>query len=134
MGTIKRFEELEIWQLARTLCQDIERLFQKTGVGSNYALHNQMERSSGSVIYNIAEGFDRGGNKEFINFLSYAKGSAGEVKSQLYRCFDKALISEKMFQEESLKCQEIQNKIGGFMAYLIKSEFKGQKFKQQNNK
>ena len=130
MGTIKRFEELDIWQLARDLCQNIEQLFQNTGVGSNYVLRNQMEKSSGSIMDNIAEGFDRGGNKEFINFLSYAKGSAGELKSQFYRCMDKGLISNEQFEENSIKCQEIQNKIGGFITYLKKSEFKGPKFQR----
>ncbi|PHQ30132.1 four helix bundle protein [Leeuwenhoekiella nanhaiensis] len=130
MGTIKRFEELDIWQLARDLCINIEQLFQNTGVGSNYALRNQMEKSSGSIMDNIAEGFDRGGNKEFINFLSYAKGSAGELKSQFYRCMDKGLISKELFEENSIKCQEIQNKIGGFITYLKNSEFKGPKFQR----
>ncbi|MFI8379779.1 four helix bundle protein [Leeuwenhoekiella sp. NPDC079379] len=130
MGTIKRFEDLEIWQLARLICIDIEQLFLNTDLGKNYSLRNQMERSSGSIMDNIAEGFDRDGNREFIVFLSYSKGSAGELKSQLYRSFDKALISKNQFDECSSKCQELQNKIGGFMNYLKNSEFKGSKFKR----
>ena len=130
MGTIKRFEDLEIWQLARLICIDIEQLFLNTDLGKNYSLRNQMERSSGSIMDNIAEGFDRDGNREFIVFLSYSKGSAGELKSQLYRSFDKALISKNQFDECSFKCQELQNKIGGFMNYLKNSEFKGSKFKR----
>ena len=130
MASIKRFEDLEIWKLARRICVDIEMLFTKTDLGKNYSLRNQMERSSGSIMDNIAEGFDRDGNREFIIFLSYAKGSAGELKSQLYRSFDKSLISQEQFKECSGKCQELQNKIGGFMNYLKNSEFKGSKFKR----
>ena len=130
MGTIKRFEDLEIWQLARNLCMMIEELFLSTPVGSNYSLRNQMEKSSGSIMDNIAEGFDRDGNREFIAFLSYSKGSSGELKSQLYRCFDKGLISKQQFEDCTSKCQELQNKIGGFMNYLKNSEFKGTKFKR----
>ncbi|MEH6656490.1 four helix bundle protein [Leeuwenhoekiella marinoflava] len=70
-----------------------------------------MERGSGLIIDNKAEGFDRDGNREFINFLSYSKGGAGELKSQLYRCFDKKLITKDQFEEYSLKCQELQNKL-----------------------
>ena len=129
MAKINKFEDLEIWQKARELCQYIENLIQTTTLKTNYSLKDQIDRSSGSVMDNIAEGFERNGNKEFIQFLSIAKGSAGEVKSQSYRAFDKKLISE----EQHLKLNEMteieQNKIGAMMNYLRNCEIKGLKFK-----
>ena len=130
MGKVERFEDLEVWKLARQICQKIETLFQETSLGKNYSLRNQMESSSGSIMDNIAEGFGRGGNQEFINFLSYSKGSATELKSQLYRALDKNLISEDQFKDLSSDCTEVDNRIGAFMAYLRKSSIRGIKFKK----
>lgn len=87
MATIQKFEDLEIWQQARAICQNIEMLIQTTNLKTNYSLKDQIDRSSGSIMDNIAEGFERNGNREFIQFLSIAKGSCGEVKSQSYRAF-----------------------------------------------
>jgi four helix bundle protein len=75
--TIKRFEELEIWQLARELCKKLIGLSETTSLGKDFSLKDQILRSSGSVMDNIAEGFERDGKKEFINFLYIAKGSLG---------------------------------------------------------
>ena len=87
MATIQKFEDLEIWQQARAICQNIEMLIQTTNLKTNYSLKDRIDRSSGSIMDNIAEGFERNGNREFIQFLSIAKGSCGEVKSQSYRAF-----------------------------------------------
>lgn len=129
MAKINKFEDLEIWQKAREICQYVESLIQTTPLKTNYSLKDQIDRSSGSVMDNIAEGFERNGNREFIQFLSIAKGSAGEVKSQSYRAFDKKLISE----EQHLKLNEMteieKNKIGTMMNYLQNCEIKGLKFK-----
>jgi four helix bundle protein len=129
MGKIQKFEDLEIWSLAREICQLVEFLIQNTNLKTNYSLRNQIERSSGSIMDNIAEGFERNGNREFIQFLSIAKGSAGEVKSQSYRAFDKNLITK----EQHFKLNEIveleKNKIGAMMNYLNNCEMKGLKFK-----
>ena len=129
MAKINKFEDLEIWQKSRELCQFVELLIQTTQLKTNYSLKDQIDRSSGSVMDNIAEGFERNGNREFIQFLSIAKGSAGEVKSQSYRAFDKKLISE----EQHLKLNEMteieKNKIGAMMNYLRNCEIKGLKFK-----
>ena len=75
MGKIERFEDLEIWKLARKICEEVYQIIQTTGLKDNYALRNQMDRCSGSIMDNIAEGFERNGNKEFRQFLSIAKAS-----------------------------------------------------------
>ena len=128
MGKIQKFEDLEIWSLAREICQLVEFLIQNTNLKTNYSLRDQIDRSSGSIMDNIAEGFERNGNREFIQFLSIAKGSAGEVKSS-YRAFDKNLITK----EQHFKLNEIveleKNKIGAMMNYLNNCEMKGLKFK-----
>ena len=131
MAKIEKFEDLEIWNISRDICKDIEILFETTGLGKRYSLRDQMDRSSGSIMDNIAEGFERNGNREFINFLSYSKGSCWELKSQLYRSFDKNIISEEQFRVTSQKIELVKNKIGAFMKYLNTSEIKGLKF---NNK
>ena len=98
MATIKRFEELEIWQLARDLAKDIfEEYCLSEPFQKDYKLWNQLNGSSGSIMDNIAEGFERNGRSEFINFLSYSKGSAGEVKSQLYRATDRKYFTKSIF-------------------------------------
>lgn len=128
MGRIDRFEDLEVWKISRELCQLVEHLFQTTELGNHYALRNQMERSSGSIMDNIAEGFGRGGNKEFHNFLSFSKGSCEELKSQFYRSLDKKLISDDTFETALEMIERCANKIGAFMYYLRKTNIKGQKF------
>ncbi len=131
MAKIEKFEDLEIWNLSREICNDIEMLFERTSLGKRFSLKDQMDRSSGSIMDNIAEGFERNGNREFINFLSFSKGSCGELKSQLYRAFDKKLISKLEFETISVNIELVKNKIGAFMKYLNNSEIKGLKF---NNK
>lgn len=129
MAKIEKFEDLEIWRLAREICQKIEFLIQNTNLKTNYSLKDQIDRSSGSIMDNIAEGFERNGNREFIQFLSIAKGSAGEVKSQSYRAFDKKLISEEQHLNLNEMVELVKNKIGAMMNYLNKCEIKGLKFK-----
>jgi four helix bundle protein len=97
MATITKFEDLEVWQLARVQTNDFFSLAQATPLVKDYELRNQMNASSGSVMDCIAEGFERSGNKEFRNFLVMAKGSNGEYRSQLYRCFDRNYISKERF-------------------------------------
>jgi four helix bundle protein len=129
MATIKTFEELEAWQRARKLSNEI---FDKTMNGTfakDFSLKDQINRSSGSVMDNIAEGFERGGNKEFIQFLSYSKGSCGEVRSQLYRAKDRNHISEQEFELLMYQSIELGKQIGGFMKYLADSEIRGPKYK-----
>ena len=99
MATVEKFEDLEVWQLSRDLCQKIEALIASDELSRRYALKDQIDRSSGSIMDNIAEGFGRGGNKEFINFLGFAKGSCCETKSQLLRCLDRGYLSEVTFDK-----------------------------------
>lgn len=128
MATINTFEELEIWQLSREICQDLWNAFENTSLGKDFELKNQMNRSSGSIMDNIAEGFERNGRREFINFLSYSKGSCGELRSQLYRAFDRKHITEEEFEFLKEKTITESKKIGSFMAYLVKSDNNGSKF------
>ena len=98
MATINRFEDLEIWQEARKLAKEIHIISIETGLKSDFKFKEQIKSSSGSVMDNIAEGFERDGNIEFRQFLSIAKGSAGETRSQLYRVFDFDYINEQRFE------------------------------------
>ena len=99
MPTIKRFEDLEIWQLARIQTNDFDAIVAEGTLAKDYELRNQMNASSGSVMDCIAEGFERSGNSEFKNFSIIAKGSNGEFRSQLYRCLDRKHISQSRFDE-----------------------------------
>ncbi|SHI98314.1 four helix bundle protein [Cruoricaptor ignavus] len=130
MPKIERFEDMEIWQRARALCQKIYAIIQDTPLKSNFKLANQIDGSSGSIMDNIAEGFERNGNKEFLQFLSIAKGSCGETRSQLYRLFDRNFINEKDFNSLLKECEDLSRKISAFMNYLNGSTLKGAKFKQ----
>ena len=130
MATIKRFEDLEIWQEARKLCQDIIRIANDTELKNHFRLRDQIKASSGSVMDNIAEGFERDGNLEFRQFLSIAKGSAGEAKSQLYRVFDNNYITIDELQKLTSEYEVLSRKIANFINYLNKKDFKGVKFKE----
>ncbi len=130
MATIKRFEDLEIWKDARLLCKQIRSLLLKNDFfAKDFTLRNQISGSSGSIMDNIAEGFGREGNKEFVNFLSFAGGSCNETKSQLYRAFDFEYVSEKDLNITFELIEKLSAGIKALMTYLKKSDIKGNKFK-----
>ena len=128
MAKIEKFEDLEIWNKSREICIDIETLFETTNLGKRFSIRDQMDRSSGSIMDNIAEGFERDGNLEFRQFLSVAKGSAGETRSQIYRLYDCEYISEEQFKDLKNKYENLSGKIKNFITYLNKKDFKGNKF------
>jgi len=128
MAIINRFENLEIWKEARRLAKEIHLIAVDTELRSDLRFKNQIKDSSGSVMDNIAEGFERDGNLEFRQFLSIAKGSAGETRSQLYRVFDFEYISEEKFEALKKDYENLSGKIKNFITYLNKKDFKGNKF------
>ena len=131
MATIQRFEDLEVWQLARELCQKIYPLTFEEPVAKDFRYKDQIRGTSGSIMDNIAEGFGRGSKLEFINSLTIAKGEAEELKSQLYRGLDVNYFSEAMFKELYTMTDLAVKKIGAFISYLNKSNIRGQKFKER---
>lgn len=131
MATLTKFEDLGIWQEARQLSKEVYEWTNRMPFTHDFSLKDQIRRSSGSLMDNIAEGFDRDGNKEFIQFLSIAKGSAGEVRSQLYRAVDQHYISQDKFDRMSQRSNKISAGILGLINYLRTSEIKGIKFKKE---
>ncbi len=128
MATIARFEDLEIWKEARRLAKEIHVICVETELKTDFRFKDQIKASSGSVMDNIAEGFERNGNLEFRQFLSIAKGSAGETRSQLYRVFDCNYINEDKFNQLKNDFENLSGKINNFISYLNKKDFKGTKF------
>lgn len=131
MATLKSFEEIQAWQDARALSKLIFSLTIEGSFSKDYSLKDQINRAAGSIMDNIAEGFERDGNKEFIQFLSYAKGSAGEVRSQLYRVLDRGHISAEHHNELLAQIVKISKMIGNLMNYLKQTELKGIKYIQE---
>ena len=131
MATIQKFEDLEVWKKARILSAKVYPLTFKEPIASDFRMKDQMRGSVGSIMDNIAEGFERGSKLEFINSLTVSKGETGELKSQLYRCLDNKYISQKLFDELYSLADEVTKMITGFINYLNKSKIKGQKFKNR---
>jgi len=131
MATIKRFEDIEAWQKARVLAEEVYKISIETQLGKDFRFRDQVSASAGSVMDNIAEGFERGGKLELINFLTIAKGSCAELRSQLYRIKDRNYISEEKFTELYKLAEEIGSMLGGWIGYLNKSDIKGTKFKDR---
>jgi four helix bundle protein len=128
MAHYNSYKELEVYKLAREICNDVWHLISATSLGSDFKLRDQINGSSGSIMDNIAEGFGRGGNKEFITFLSYSRGSCCETESQLQRALDRKHISIEEFNSLIKKSQNEIDQISKFINYLKNSDRKGSKF------
>lgn len=131
MATIQKFEDLEVWQMARRFALSIFQLTLTDKFLKEYKFKDQIKSSSGSVMDNIAEGFGRESRLEFINFLGIAKGSLYESASQLYRAYDCDFISREILDTHLSEANILSSKIAAFMIYLNKSLIKGQKFKDR---
>ena len=99
MSEIKRFEDLKVWQAARSLSKEIWVLTNSDPFKQNFVLRDQIDRASGSIMDNISEGYGREGRKEFRQYISVSKGSCAEVKSQLYHAYDRGFVSKTKFDE-----------------------------------
>lgn len=121
---IIRFEDLEVWQKARELIRDIYKLTVGQKFSKDFGLKEQIQRSAVSIMSNIAEGFERKTAKEFIQFLYIAKGSSGELRSQLYVAYDLGYSTDEDFNKCLSKSEQISKSIGGFIKYLKFSNLK----------
>ncbi len=122
------FEEIEAWKNAREITKQIYEISSSERFSRDFALVNQMRRAAISIVSNIAEGFERNGDKEFIQFLTIAKGSCGEVRAQLYVALDQQYLDDALFAQIKLKLIETSRMISGLIKYLKQSELKGSKF------
>jgi four helix bundle protein len=127
VAKIERFEDIEAWQRARELAKQIYKISNDGPFARDFGLRDQIRRAAVSIMSNIAEGFERGSNKEFIQFLYIAKGSAGEVRAQLYVALDQGYIDRKNFNLLNRDAAEISRMLSGFITYLSRSKFKGEK-------
>jgi len=129
MATVQRFEDLNVWKMAREFCRDIFRITSYEQFSKDYRFRDQIRASSGSIMDNIAEGFERDGNKEFAHFLTIAKGSCGESRSQIHRSYDFQYIEKDEYETLSQKTIDISKAISALINYLKQSEIKGIKYK-----
>ncbi|UCF31942.1 MAG: four helix bundle protein [bacterium] len=124
----RRFEDLKAWQKARTLNKGVFKFTEQSTGPMNLSFQRQIRRAALSVMSNVAEGFDRGGDREFIQYLYQAKGSCAEVRSQLHAGLDMGLLDPGSFTELREMAEETSKVIQGLIRYLSKSELKGRKF------
>jgi len=125
MASIRRFEDIVAWQEARKVSREVYALTRLPGFWGDYDLRSQMRDAANSIMANSAEGFGRGGNKEFVQFLSIANGSACEVQSHGYVALDQSYVSQEPFDLLYALCETAKQKIGSFIAYLQQSEREG---------
>jgi len=118
MATVKQFEDLHIWQDARQLVSAIYAASKARAFGQDFGLRDQIRRAAVSTMSNIAEGFERGTRKEFLQFLNIAKGSNGEVRSQLHVALDQTYLGESEFSALRESCITLSKKLSAFIRYL----------------
>src|SRR5678815_2441743 len=127
MATVRKFEDLIVWQKSRELCRLVHSIIKRNESKRDISFFNQLSRSAGSVMDNIAEGFGRSSRKEFLQFLFIANGSLMETKSQLYRAFDQGYITEKESLSLLALTEEISAMIFKLSKYLQPTPIPGQK-------
>ena len=129
MATVRDFEELAIFQYARVLSAKLYPITQRKEFKNDLRFVQQIRAAAGSIMDNIAEGFERSGNKEFVNFLYIAKGSCGEVRSQLIRANDAGHITQEEFDELYVECRKLSAAIMNFIKEIKSSDMVGSKYK-----
>jgi four helix bundle protein len=117
--SIRRFEDIEGWQLARELTRLVYAVAMRGAFAKDFGLRDQITRASGSAMHNIAEGFDGGSNAEFLKYLRYSQRSCSEVQSQLFIALDQSYISQVEFDSIYQQAALTHAKIGGFIRYLL---------------
>ena len=127
--SVKCFEDLEVWKLSRELSNKIYNISNNGRFAKDFGLRDQIRRAAVSIMSNIAEGYERGGNKEFIQFLSIAKASGGEVRSQLYVVMDQGYIGKKECEQLIDNFKRLSIMMNNFIEYLKCSRYKGTKYK-----
>ena len=128
---VRNFEDLEIWKDARALTREIYQLTRDSKFSKDFALRDQIRRAAVSIMSNIAEGFERGGNQEFIQFLYVAKAS-WEVRSQLYVALDQSYVAPKDCDDASKSFRRLSIMISNLIDYLNRSGLKGSKYTATN--
>jgi four helix bundle protein len=131
MATIRCFEDIKSWQRSRELVQEIYAISKTGKFAQDFSLRDQIRRAAVSILSNIAEGYERGGKKEFIQFLYVAKGSCAETRSQLYVALDQKYLSPEQFDSLSELCKTVSKLLAGMIEYLKKTSFEGMKFKAE---
>jgi four helix bundle protein len=129
MGTFRTFEEVEAWQQARTLAKIVYEASGKGAFGRDFALRDQIQRAAVSVMSNIAEGFGRGGTREFVQFLSVARGSASEVSAQLYVALDQGYVSKESFGQLQEQATRTGSVLSGLICCLRTAPMSGSKYR-----
>jgi four helix bundle protein len=120
MATAQQFEDLHVWQDTRVLVKDVYAVSKQRDFYRDIGLREQIRRAATSAMSNIAEGFERGTRKEFIQFLNIAKGSTGEARSQLYVALDQGYVTEARFEEFKAEAIALSRRIASFISYLGK--------------
>ena len=129
MGTFRTFEEIEAWQQARTLAKIVYEASGKGAFGRDFALRDQIRRAAVSVMSNIAEGFGRGGAREFVQFLTVARGSASEVSAQLYVALDQGYVVQQDYRRLQEQATRTGSVLSGLVRYLRTAGLRGSKYR-----
>jgi len=119
--TLTRFEDIDAWQDARILTKNVYQCTSRPSFARDFGLRDQIQRAAGSVMHNIAEGFDSGSDVEFVRFLRYAQRSCTEVQSELYVALDQKYVSEDQFRSLFDQASRTRSRIGGLIKYLLAS-------------